>query len=114
MILCLHPSLTHSLAFNVPPLRLALYSFSHFCSPVDAKGMKEFLQKDDVDVWRVAADGTADVRIKEGLLQESEKTKMKCVKIANVEDLVQQFENMTIKREVGKAQEWFEEYVSDF
>lgn len=90
----------------IPPLILH--------SPISVEGVKEFLQSDDVDVWRVTADGMADVRINKYFLQKSNRViKTECVAIANVEDLVQQFEINSIRNETQVADDlWFEDYVS--
>ena len=77
--------------------------------------MKSFLESDNVDVWQIYADGMADVRINKDLLETTSHAiaHRECTKIANVEELVQQAENMTFHQKPGKA-EWFEEYVSNF
>ena len=76
--------------------------------------MKEFLQSDDVDVWRVTPDGMADIRINKDLIQGADIIMKQCTAVADVEALVQQFENMTTSSKPhGQAQqEWHEEYVS--
>ncbi|XP_019851169.1 PREDICTED: carboxypeptidase B-like isoform X2 [Amphimedon queenslandica] len=80
--------------------------------PTGVEGMKEFLQRDDVDVWRVTPDGLADIRINKNLIQGTDIILKQCTTIADVEELVQQFENMTASvRLHGQAQqEWHEEY----
>jgi hypothetical protein len=73
--------------------------------------VKELLESDEVDVWQIYADGMADVRMKKDLLETSfEKVKSQCTVVANVEELVRQFENKTTVK--GTQDVWFEEYVS--
>ena len=96
-----------------------MYGGSHtpisFFSPTKVAGMKSFLESDNVDVWQIYADGMADVRINKDLLETTTHgiAHRECTKIANIEELVQQAENMTFHQKPGKA-EWFEEYVSNF
>lgn len=81
-------------------------------SPIGVEGIKQFLQSDDIDVWRVTADGMADIRINKDLLQKDSsyaEANTKCTIIANVEALVQQFEKTSKKS--GVKASWFEEYV---
>ena len=84
------------------------------CSPTGVEGIKNFLQSDDVDVWRVTPDGMADIRINKHLLQGNcTEAQTKCTMVANVEALVQEFEKMTTRtKKKGLKAEWFEEYVS--
>jgi hypothetical protein len=71
--------------------------------------VKELLESDEVDVWQIYADGMADVRMKKDLLETSfEKVKSQCTVVANVEELVRQFENKTTVK--GTQDVWFEEY----
>ena len=74
--------------------------------------MKRFLESDNVDVWQIYSDGMADVRINKDLLETTIHGVVyrECTKIANVEELVQQAENMTFREGLGT--DWFEEYVS--
>ena len=75
--------------------------------------MKDLLQNDYVDVWRIAGDGMADIRLDKDMLQSASfiDAKAVCTKIADVEVLVQRSENATFPY---KQAEWFEEYVSLF
>ena len=72
--------------------------------------MKEFLESDGVDIWQINADGMADVRIHKDLLATASHEMSECTVIANVEELVKQFENITVQHK--DQQDWFEEYVS--
>ena len=72
--------------------------------------MKEFLESDSVDIWQIYADGMADVRIHKDLLETASHEMNECTVIANVEELVKQFENTTVQHK--DQQDWFEEYVS--
>jgi hypothetical protein len=79
--------------------------------PANMPSVKELLESDEVDVWQIYADGMADVRMKKDLLETSfEKVKSQCTVVANVEELVRQFENKTSVK--GRQDVWFEEYVS--
>uniref|UniRef100_A0A1X7V0C7 Peptidase M14 domain-containing protein n=1 Tax=Amphimedon queenslandica TaxID=400682 RepID=A0A1X7V0C7_AMPQE len=80
--------------------------------PTSVKGIKEFLQRDDIDVWRITPDGLADIRINKNLIQGTDIVTKQCTAVADVEALVQQFENMTasVKLHGQAQQEWHEEY----
>uniref|UniRef100_A0A1X7V284 Peptidase M14 domain-containing protein n=1 Tax=Amphimedon queenslandica TaxID=400682 RepID=A0A1X7V284_AMPQE len=80
--------------------------------PTGVEGIKNFLQSDDVDIWRVTPDGMADIRIDKHLLQENyTEAQTKCSMVANVEALVQEFEKMTTRtKKKGLKDTWFEEY----
>ena len=99
--------------FLLPPTPLSFYILY---SPTGVEGMKEFLQRDDVDVWRVTPDGLADIRINKNLIQGADIVTKQCTAVADVEALVQQFENMTasVKLHGQAKQEWHEEYVSGY
>ena len=66
-----------------------------------------------MDVWQIAGDGMADIRLDKDMLQSASfiDAKAVCTKIADVEVLVQRSENATFPY---KQAEWFEEYVSLF
>ena len=81
-----------------------------FLSPTDAPGVMNFIHRDDVDLWTVRADGTADVRIKEALFASAD-VRSVCRIVGNVEHLVQLAENATFPTRPRQAG-WFEEYVS--
>ena len=83
-----------------------------FFSPTKVAGMKSFLENDNVDVWQIYSDGMADVRINKDLLETTTHAvaHRECTKIANIEELVQQAENMAFQEGLGT--DWFEEYVS--
>ena len=83
-----------------------------FFSPTNVAGMKSISESDNVDVWQIYSDGMADVRINKDLLETTAHivAHRECTKIANVEELVQQAENMTFREGLGA--DWFEEYVS--
>ena len=87
-----------------------------FFSPTEVAGIKSFLESNNVDVWQIYSDGMADVRINKDLFETSTYTvaqaNRECTKIANVEELVQQAENMTFQEGLGL--DWFDEYVSNF
>ena len=95
-----------------------MYVGSHtpisFFSPTNVAGMKSFLESDNVDVWQIYSDGMADVRINKDLLETTAHiaAHRECTKIANVEELIQQAENMTFQE--GFVADWFDEYVSNF
>ena len=89
-----------------------------FLSPTDAPGVMNFIQRDDVDLWAVRADGTADVRIKEALFASADVHSV-CSTVGNVEHLVQLAENATFSCQLAENATfscqpagWFEEYVS--
>ena len=91
-----------------------MYVGSHtpisFFSPTKVAGVKSFLESDNVDVWQIYSDGMADVRINKDLLETT--AHIECTRIANVEELIQQAENMTFQE--GFVADWFDEYVSIF
>ena len=83
-----------------------------FLSPTDGPGVMTFIQRDDVDLWAIRADGTADVRIKEALFASAD-VRSVCSTVGNVEHLVQLAENATFPvRKADQPAGWFDEYVS--
>ena len=80
------------------------------CSPIRLPFIQEFVNDDHVDVWRITADGEADIRVSQELFMSPAYARIRpeCAKIADIETLVQRAENMTF---TGLKAEWFEEYV---
>ena len=78
---------------------------------MDGPGVKKFLQQDFVDVWQIAANGMADVRVPR---ERYDRQDVLCTTVIDdVEAYVQRMENLTFPaRQSSDAAEWFEEYVS--
>ena len=85
------------------------HTFICYFSPIELPGMKEFLESNG-DIWKIYADGMADVRIHKDLLETAFCEMSECAVIANVEELVRQFESLTSEQEY--QQDWFKKYVS--
>ena len=83
------------------------HDFSALYSPIKVPSVKSFLDNDHIDIWKISPEGEADIRVAQSVL-ESSGVGSECIKLGDIETIVQKAENLTF---TGVKADWFEEYV---